>query len=159
MPTPYETFAASLPEDEQKVLHGSIAFVLRVVASADSTVDGKEEKAAEAARQTAKEKLGEAFGEPASAYPDAIAAAGHYEWPSQPFTRKLGGILGKMPKDARKSYDQLVAELAFGVASASGGVLGFGERMSGEERYALRRLVSALKLELDEDAKKRLALG
>ncbi|MGZ3416423.1 MAG: hypothetical protein ACXWUG_22050 [Polyangiales bacterium] len=158
MGTPFETFAASLPEDDRKVLHGSIAFVLRVVASADSSVDGKEEKAAEVARQTAKEKLGAAFGEPAASYPDAIAAAGHYEWPSQPFTRQLCSILQKMPKDARQTYDKLVAELGFSVATASGGVLGFGERMSGEERYALRRLVSALRLELDEEAKKRLAL-
>ena len=158
MPTPYETYAATLPEEDRKVLHASIAFVLRVVASADSNVDGKEEKAAEAARLTAKEKLGAAFGEPASSYPEAIAAAGHYEWPSQPFTRKLASLLQKMPKDARQTYDKLVAELAFGVASASGGLLGFGERMSGEERFALRRLVSALRLELDDESKQKLAL-
>jgi hypothetical protein len=44
MSNPVETFAASLGDSEQKILHASIAFALRVAAKADNVVDGKEQK-------------------------------------------------------------------------------------------------------------------
>jgi hypothetical protein len=158
MANPFESFAATLSDEDRGILHGSVAFALRVVASADSTVDGKEEKAVEAARASAGERLGVAFAEPAASYASAIAAAGHPEWPSSDYVRKLGKILQRMPKDARATYDRCIAELAFSVAHASGGVLGFGQKMSAEEKFALRRLVSALRLELEDTDKARLGL-
>lgn len=158
MPTPVETFAASLNEAEQKVLHASIAFALRVAAKADNVVDGKEEKTIAALAAKIRERLGEPFAGAPDSYPEAMKAAAHPDWTQGQFVHELLDVLKRMPDDARASYDQTLVELALVVAGASGGILGFGEKVSVEERYALRRLVGTLRLRVDDPALKK-ALG
>ncbi len=154
MGTPVESFAASLPEDERKLLHGSIAFAFAVVASADSVVDKKEQQVVTKLREVARERLGADF---AAEDPEAAKLASNFDWPQSAHVRKLAGILKRMPKDARVTYDQFIVELAVSIATASGGVLGFGEKLSNDEKYSIRRLISALDVQVeDADAKKRL---
>jgi hypothetical protein len=155
MPTPVETFAASLNEADQNVLHASIAFALRVAAKADNVVDGKEEKAIAGLSGQIRERVGEAFAGAPESYPDAMRAAAHPDWTQGPFVQQLLDILKRMPDDARASYDAALIELAFAVAGASGGILGFGEKVSVEERYALRRLVGTLRLRVDDPSLKK----
>lgn len=158
MSNPVETFAASLSEAEQKILHASIAFALRVAAKADNVVDSKEEKAISALSERVRERLGDAFAKAPDSYADAMKAAAHPDWTQQPYTNTLLDILKRMPADARKLYDGTILELAFSVAGASGGLLGFGQKVSVEERYALRRLVGTLRLNVEDPAMKT-ALG
>jgi hypothetical protein len=62
-----------------------------------------------------------------------------------------------MPADARALFDAAVLEMALPVAGASGGILGFGEKFSVEEKYGIRRLVAGLDLQIADAAlKKRL---
>ncbi|MBI2393324.1 MAG: hypothetical protein HYV09_27315 [Deltaproteobacteria bacterium] len=155
MANPIEAFAATLNDEDRAVLHGSVAFVLRVVAKADSVVDKREQNAAAAANDLVRERFGAAFA--GSDFPDANKAADHPDWPQLPWVRQLGGIVRRMPADARTIYDRALVELALSIAGASGGVLGFGEKLSAEERYAIRRVVSALDLQIADDAaRKRL---
>jgi hypothetical protein len=158
MSNPVATFAASLSDAEQHVLHASIAFALRVTAKADNVVDGKEEKTIAALSGKVSERLGAAFAAAPDSYTDAMKAAAHPDWPQGKYVNELLGILRRMPDDARTIYDGALLELAYSVAGASGGILGFGEKISVEERYALRRLVGTLRLRVDDPAMKK-ALG
>ncbi len=158
MSNPVETFAASLKDDEQKIFHASIAFALRVAAKADNVVDGKEEKAIASLAGTIRERLGEVFAGAPDTYPDAMKAAAHPDWTQGKWVADLLELLKRMPEDARKLYDTTLLDLAFKVAGASGGILGFGAKVSVEERYALRRLVGALRLRV-EDPEMKKALG
>lgn len=153
-----EAFAASLSEDDRRHLHGSIAFALRVVASADSEVDKRELAIAEHWRASARERLGEAFAAPEGAYPEAMAAAADFEWPQSAYVRRVRAVIATMPADAKSTYQRFVVELALAVASASGGFLGMGQKVSGEERYSIRRLIAGFGIEV-EDADERARLG
>lgn len=155
MPTPVESFAASLNADEQKLLHASVAFALRVTAKADNVVDGKEEKTIAGLAGRIREQLGEAFAGAPDSYPDAMKAAAHPDWTQGQYVNQLLEILRRMPEEARKLYDHVVLELALSVAGASGGILGFGEKVSVEERYALRRLVGTLRLTVHDPVLKK----
>lgn len=155
MANPIEAFAATLTDEDRTVLHGSVAFVLRVVAKADSVVDKREQNAAAAAADLVRDRFGAAFV--GTEFPDAIKAADHPDWPQLPWVRQLGAIVRRMPAEARATYDAAIIELALAIAGASGGVLGFGEKLSAEERYGIRRVVSALDLQIADDvARKRL---
>jgi hypothetical protein len=157
MGNPIETYAASLNEEERALLHSSVAFVLRVVVKADSVVDRKEESAVAAASTLARERLGEAFIGTPDRFPDATKAADHPDWPQSAYIRNLAGVVRRMPADARKIFDAAILEMALTVAGASGGILGFGEKFSVEEKYGIRRLVAGLDLQIeDAGLKKRL---
>jgi hypothetical protein len=156
MGTPLETFAATLTDEERQLLQSSVAFVLRVVAYADSVVDKKETSAVEKANELVRERFGAAFA--GSTLPEALAAADNPDWPQAPYVRKVAAIARRMPADAKKLFDQSLVELALTVAGASGGVLGFGEKLSKDEKYALRRVISAFDIQI-EDEKVRASLG
>ena len=161
MATPSETFAAalsSLSEDDRRLLQSSARFVSRVVASADSVVDKKEAIALEHADDFVQERLGSAFVAATEELPEALAAAQDLDWPQAPYLKKVAAIVRKLPAEAHQVYSHAMLELALSVAGASGGVLGFGEKLSADERYAIRRVVSALDLRV-EDAAMKTRLG
>lgn len=156
MGNPIETYAASLNEEERALLHSSVNFVLRVVAKADSVVDKKEESAFVRGAELARERFGAAFAAPPSAFPEAVSTAESMDWPQSTYIRKLSGVVRRMPADARTIFDAAMLELALTVAGASGGVLGFGEKLSADEKYVIRRVIAALDLRSDEAVTKRL---
>lgn len=156
MSTPLETFAASLNEEDRQVVQSSVAFVLRVVAFADSVVDKKESSAVARATEIARERFGEGFA--GVELPEAMAAANDPDWPQSPYVRRVAAIVRRMPEEARRLYDASMLELALVVAGASGGVLGFGDKLSKDEKYAVRRVISAFDLQV-EDEKIRASLG
>jgi len=156
MSNPIESFAASLTDEERALLHSSVAFVLRVVAKADSVVDKKELSASDAATQLARERLGAGFA--SRDFPDALKAADHPDWTQSAYLASLVKIVRRMPADARKLFDATILELALTVAGASGGILGFGEKLSVEEKYGIRRLIGAFDLQI-EDAELKKKLG
>jgi hypothetical protein len=158
METSIESFAATLSEDERKLLHSSIAFASRVVASADSVVDKREESALASLADAARERLGAAFTVNLSDFPQAAAAADNPDWPQAAYVQSLSSVLRRMPPEARKTYDRFMIELVLSIARASGGILGFGEKLSADERYSIRRLISALELQI-EDPVTRERLG
>ena len=156
MGNPIETYAATLNDEERALLHSSVAFVLRVVVKADSVVDKKEEGAVAAASAVARERLGEAFAG-TDKFPEATKTADNPDWPQSTYIRSLAAIIRRMPADARKIFDAAILELALAVAGASGGILGFGDKFSVEEKYGIRRLVAGLDLQVEDPAlKKRL---
>lgn len=158
MPTAVETFATSLGDSEKTVLHASVAFALSVAAKADNVVDGKEQKAIAALTGTIRERFGEHFAAAPESFGEAMKAAAHPDWPQQPYVLKLLDVLKRMPAEARAEYDKNLLDVAMQVAGASGGILGFGQKVSVEERYALRRLVGTLRLAVDHPEMKT-ALG
>ena len=159
MGTELESFAATLNEEDRQLLQSSVAFVLRIVASADSVVDKKEVSALARANDLARERFGAAFSGPSAELPEALAAAKSNDWPQSPYVRKVAAIVKKLPEGARKLYDRSILELALTVADASGGgILGFGQKLSADEKYAIRRVVSALGVTI-EDATARTSLG
>ncbi len=158
MGNPIETFAASLNDEERALLHSSVTFVMRVVAKADSVVDRKEESAADTALKLARERLGEGFAGKPTDFPDATKNADNPDWPQSTYVRNLSGIVRRMPADARKIFDATMIEVALTIAGASGGILGFGEKLSVEEKYGIRRLIAGLDLQI-EDAPIKQRLG
>ncbi len=156
MANPLETFAASLNEEERALFHSSVAFVLRVVAFADSVVDKKEASAVERANEIVRERFGAAFA--GAEIAESTAAANDPDWPQSPYVRKIGALVRRMPAEARAVFDAGILELALTVAGASGGVLGFGDKLSKDEKYALRRVISAFDLHV-EDEKVKASLG
>lgn len=160
MATPSAAFVAalgSLTDDERRLLQSSSRFVSRVVASADSVVDKKETTVLGHTDDFVAERLGSAFAT-TEELPEAVAAAEDLDWPQSPYVKRVAAIVRKLPADAHQAYSHAMLELALSVAGASGGVLGFGEKLSADERYAIRRVVSALDLRV-EDAAMKTRLG
>lgn len=157
MGTEVETYAATLSEEDRHLLESSVGFLLRVVASADSVVDKKELSALARAKDLAHQRLGPSFA--AEDLPEAITAAASPDWPQSPYIRKVSAIVRKLPTDARKVYDRSMLELALTVAGASGGgILGLGSKLSPDEKYVIRRVISALDVTI-EDEPTRVSLG
>ena len=152
MANPVEIYADTLGPEDRKVLAGSLLFALKVVAHADSDTDSKEQQRIEATLALAPERLGAAFG--GSDFPDALRAASELEWLQTPYLKALAQVVRKMPNEARVVYDRALVELAIGVAAASGGFFGLGSKLSDHEKYALKRLVGALGLEVDPEHRK-----
>lgn len=155
MSNPVAAFAATLTDAEQEVLHAAVAFALRVAAKADNVVDGREQRTILELLPTIRARLGEAFARAPDEYAAAMTAAAHPDWPQGAYVASLLAILKRMPDEARALFDATVLELALAVAGSSGGVLGFGAKVSVEERYALRRLVGTLRLAVADPALKK----
>lgn len=156
MPNLLEAFADSLSEADRALLRSSIPFALTVVAMADSEVDKKELAVGERFRAAAAERLGAGFDAPLSDFPEALGATRDESWPSSDYVRKLSDLLATVPTDAKRLFDAFVIEAALSVAGASGGFLGLGAKMSDHERYSIRRLLTAYRIEVADAAQRTL---
>jgi hypothetical protein len=156
MSNPLEAFADSLSEADRALLRGSIPFALTVVAMADSEIDKKELAAGDRLRGEARERLGAGFDAPLSDFPDALAAVQQENWPGSDYVRKLSALLATLPADAKQRFDRFVVEAALSVAGASGGFLGLGAKMSDHERFSIRRLLHAYRVEVEDEQQRVL---
>lgn len=154
--TTFAEFAETLTDEERDTLYASIPMIIAMVVGADGEFDAIEVGAAVDAMFEAGEKLGPEFHWSSSAQaaferisPDARNPkdAGFHGRLLQ-----LRDVVRQMPPELRKRYEGFVLEMAVRLAAASGGFLWFGRPISEEEKIALRRIVIALGINVENEA-------
>lgn len=151
----FAEFAATLSDEERDTLFASIPMIIAMVVGADGEFDMIEVGAAVDEMFRAGEELGPEFHW-------STSAQGAFERIS-PMARdrkeanfhgrllQLRDVLRDAPPELRKRYHDFVLGMAVRLAAASGGFLWFGRPISEEELIALRKIVIALGIRVEDE--------
>ena len=154
MSTEFETFAASLPDDERDALLASIPMLIAMVAGADESFQQDEVVAAVDSLLAAAEQLGEQFRYSPAAQQEFDTLARHIrkEVDHDDFFRLmiLRKAVLKMPAELRDKYLRFAGRVCVNIARAEGSFLGFGNPISEAEAVMIRRIVAAIGLLISE---------
>lgn len=154
--TTFAEFAETLTDDERDTLYASIPMIIAMVVGADGEFDEIEVGAAVDAMFEAGEKLGPEFHWSSSAQAAFERISPMARDPKEAGFHgrllSLRDVLRQMPAELRKRYEDFVVDMAVRLAAASGGFLWFGRPISEEEKIALRKIVIALGIKIENEA-------
>lgn len=154
--TTFADFAETLTDDQRDTLYGSIPMIIAMVVGADGEFDELEVGAAVDEMFEAGEKLGPEFHWSTSAQAAFERISPMARNPAEAGFHgrllQLRDVLRTMPDDLRKRYEDFVLGMAVRLAAASGGFLWFGRPISAEEKIALRKIVIALGIKVENQA-------
>ncbi len=153
--TTFAEFAETLSDDERDTLFASIPMIIAMVAGADGEFDEFEVGQAVDEMFEAGEKLGVEFHWSTSAQAAFERISPMARNPKEAGFHgrllQLRDVLRKMEPDLRRRYEDFVLGMAVRVAAASGGFLWFGRPISEEEKIALRKIVIALGIHVENE--------
>jgi len=154
--TTFAEFAETLSDEERDTLYASIPMIIAMVVGADGEFDAIEVGAAVDAMFDAGEKLGSEFHWSSSAQAAFERISPMARDPKEAGFHgrllQLRDVLRQMPAELRKRYEDFVVDMAVRLAAASGGFLWFGRPISEEEKIALRKIVIALGIKIENEA-------
>lgn len=157
MPTDFEQFASTLPEEERNTLLASIPMLIAMVAGADDTFQDDELSATVDSLIATTAELGEQFRYSPAAQQEFDTLARHIrkEVDRNDFGRLmvLRAAVRKMPPGLRARYLAFASRVCIDIARADGSFLWFGNPISEAEAVMIRRIVAALGLPIAEDAR------
>jgi len=152
--TTFAEFGDTLTAEERDALFGSIPMIIAMVVGADGEFDAIEMDETIEVLFEAGKQLGEEFhwSEVAQESFDRLC-----EMARDPQTAGFHGrllqlrdVLRQAPPELRARYHEFVLRMTLRLASASGGFLGFGRPISEEEKIALRKIVIALEIPVED---------
>lgn len=154
--TTFAEFAETLNDEDRDTLFASIPMIIAMVVGADGEFDVIEVGAAVDAMFEAGEKLGTEFHWSSSAQAAFERISPMAREPGEAGFHgrllQLRDVLRQMPPELRKRYEDFVLDMAVRLAAASGGFLWFGRPISEEEKIALRKIVIALGIRVENPA-------
>lgn len=153
--TTFAEFAETITEDERDTLFASIPMIIAMVVGADGEFDELEVGQAVDEMFEAGEKLGTEFHWSSSAQAAFERISPMARNPGEAGFHgrllNLRDVLRKMPVDLRKQYEDFVLGMSLRLAAASGGFLWFGRPISEEEKIALRKIIIALGIKVENE--------
>ncbi|MBI2394758.1 MAG: hypothetical protein HYV09_34635 [Deltaproteobacteria bacterium] len=153
--TTFAEFAETLSDDDRDTLFASVPMIIALVVGADGEFDVIEVGAAVDEMFRAGDELGPDFHWSSSAQAafERISPMARERQATNFHGRllQLRDVLRQAPPDLRKRYHDFVLGMAVRLAAASGGFLWFGRPISEEETIALRRIVIALGIQVEDE--------